>query len=88
MKENGFDFDIAFTSVLSRAMHTYDLTAEQMKYAHLPVIRSWRLNERHYGALQGFNKAETAEEFGYHKVKLWRRSYSIQPPALNIHDKR
>ncbi|KAH0793362.1 2,3-diphosphoglycerate-dependent phosphoglycerate mutase [Histomonas meleagridis] len=82
LKENGFEFDIAFTSVLKRAIRTLWLTLDGLDQMYIPVIRSWRLNERHYGALQGLNKAETAEKYGAEQVLQWRRAYAIPPPAL------
>ena len=82
LKEAGFLFDAAFTSVLKRAIRTLWIVREGMDLMWLPVHGSWRLNERHYGALQGLNKAETAERFGKEQVKLWRRSYALRPPAL------
>lgn len=88
MKQAGFDFDIAFTSVLKRAIHTLNLALDEMDLAWIPVIKNWRLNERHYGALQGLNKAETAKKFGEEQVHIWRRSYDIQPPALTADDER
>lgn len=88
LKSEGYSFDIAFTSVLKRAIRTLWLTLDGMDLMWIPVIRSWRLNERHYGALQGLNKAETAKKFGEDQVKIWRRSYDIQPPALEITDER
>ena len=88
LKENGFDFKLAYTSYLSRAIKTLWLTLEEMDLMWIPVHRSWRVNERHYGALQGLNKAETAEKHGEQQVKLWRRSYDIRPPALEPDDER
>jgi 2,3-bisphosphoglycerate-dependent phosphoglycerate mutase len=88
MKEAGFVFDIAFTSVLKRAIRTLWLALDEMDLMWIPVINSWRLNERHYGALQGLNKAETAAKFGDEQVHIWRRSYDIQPPALGVDDER
>ncbi len=88
LKENGFSFDIAYTSVLKRAIRTLWITLDEMDLMWIPVIRSWRLNERHYGALQGLNKAETAAKFGDAQVKIWRRSYATQPPALEESDAR
>ncbi|MBI9048541.1 MAG: 2,3-diphosphoglycerate-dependent phosphoglycerate mutase [Anaerolineaceae bacterium] len=88
LKENNFVFDIAYTSVLKRAIRTLWLTLEGMDLMWIPVINSWRLNERHYGALQGLNKAETAEKFGDEQVLVWRRSYSTPPPALELDDER
>ncbi|MDH5315354.1 MAG: 2,3-bisphosphoglycerate-dependent phosphoglycerate mutase, partial [Gemmatimonadota bacterium] len=84
----GFRFDVAYTSVLKRAIKTLWLALEEMDQMWIPVINSWRLNERHYGALQGLNKAETAEEFGEAQVKIWRRSYDTPPPALEESDPR
>ena len=86
--EQGFTFDVAFTSVLKRAIRTLWIVLDQMDLMWIPVHRSWRLNERHYGALQGLNKAETADRYGEHQVKLWRRSYDVQPPALETVDPR
>jgi 2,3-bisphosphoglycerate-dependent phosphoglycerate mutase len=86
--EQGFTFDIAFTSVLKRAIRTLWIVLDVMDLMWIPVHRSWRLNERHYGALQGLNKAETAERYGEQQVKVWRRSYHTQPPALQISDPR
>lgn len=88
MKEEGYTFDIAFTSVLKRAIKTLYIAQEEMDLLWIPVIKSWRLNERHYGALQGLNKAETAEKYGDEQVKLWRRSYDVPPPALDENDPR
>jgi len=84
----GFTFDLAFTSVLKRAVRTLWIALDEMDLMWIPVINSWRLNERHYGALQGLNKAETAARHGEDQVKLWRRSYSIPPPALEESDPR
>ncbi|QEL63971.1 2,3-bisphosphoglycerate-dependent phosphoglycerate mutase [Oryzomicrobium terrae] len=88
MKEAGFAFDIAFSSVLKRAMRTLWLSLEEMDRLWIPVQRSWRLNERHYGALQGLNKAETAAKYGDDQVLVWRRSYDTPPPALEFDDPR
>lgn len=88
LKEGGYDFDIAYTSVLKRAIKTLFLIQEEMDLHWLPVIRAWQLNERHYGNLQGLNKAEMAEKFGEDQVKIWRRSYDVPPPALELTDKR
>jgi len=88
LKDSGFVFDIAFTSVLKRSIRTLWIVLDEMDLMWIPVRRSWRLNERHYGALQGLNKAETAKKFGEKKVHLWRRSYDVRPPALSISDKR
>ncbi len=88
LKAEGFTFDIAYTSVLKRAIRTLWIVMDEMDLMWIPVIRDWRLNERHYGALQGFNKAETAAKYGEDQVKIWRRSYDTQPPALEISDER
>ena len=88
LKENGFVFDVAFTSVLKRAIKTLWLTLEEMDLMWIPVHRSWRLNERHYGDLQGLNKAETAAKFGEEQVLIWRRSYDVPPPDLERSDPR
>ncbi len=86
LKAQGFTFDRAFSSVLKRAIRTLWIVQDEMDLLWLPVERSWRLNERHYGALQGLNKAETAEKHGEAQVKIWRRSYDIPPPALSVDD--
>ena len=88
LNEAGFIFDLAYTSVLTRAIKTLWLVLEEMDLMWIPVVRDWRLNERHYGALQGLNKAETAERHGMDQVRIWRRSYDIQPPALTQDDPR
>ncbi|MDR1620776.1 MAG: 2,3-diphosphoglycerate-dependent phosphoglycerate mutase [Synergistaceae bacterium] len=88
LKGEGFVFDLAFTSVLKRAIKTLWLTLEEMDLMWIPVTRSWRLNERHYGALQGLNKAETAAKYGDEQVKIWRRSYDVRPPLLEKSDER
>jgi 2,3-bisphosphoglycerate-dependent phosphoglycerate mutase len=88
LKEGGFSFDIAYTSVLKRAIRTLWITLDEMDQMWIPVHRSWKLNERHYGALQGLNKAETAEKHGEDQVKIWRRSYDIPPPPLPDDDER
>ena len=88
MKEEGLDFDVCYTSYLKRAIHTLNLALCEMDREWLPVIKSWKLNERHYGALQGLNKAETAEKYGEDQVKKWRRSYDIPPPSLTEDDER
>ncbi len=88
LKTNGFTFDLAYTSVLKRAIRTLWLSLDAMDLMWIPVERSWRLNERHYGALQGLNKAETAAKFGDEQVKIWRRSYSVPPPPLEPSDER
>jgi len=88
LKEQGFAFDIAFTSVLRRAIRTLWIVLDRMDLMWIPVCRSWRLNERHYGALQGLNKVETAARFGEDQVLTWRRSYAVRPPALDESDER
>ena len=88
LKNEGFDFDLAYTSVLRRAIKTLWTVLEQMDRMWLPVQHSWRLNERHYGALQGLNKAETAAKFGDEQVLVWRRAYDTPPPALDANDPR
>ena len=88
LKNAGFEFDVAFTSVLVRAIRTLWFMLEEMDRTWIPVERRWRLNERHYGALQGLNKAETAAKHGADQVKIWRRSYDIPPPPLEVNDAR
>jgi 2,3-bisphosphoglycerate-dependent phosphoglycerate mutase len=88
LKDAGFVFDIAFTSVLKRALRTLWLVQDALDLTWIPVAKSWRLNERHYGALQGLNKAETARLHGDEQVLIWRRSYDIRPPALDRDDQR
>lgn len=88
LKEEDFTFDIAYTSVLKRAIRTLWFVMEEMDLMWIPVIRDWRLNERHYGALQGLNKAETAAKYGDEQVHIWRRSYDTRPPALETSDLR
>ncbi|NJD58403.1 MAG: 2,3-diphosphoglycerate-dependent phosphoglycerate mutase [Anaerolineales bacterium] len=88
LREGGYSFDLAYTSVLKRAIKTLWIVMEEMDLEWLPVINAWQLNERHYGALQGLNKAEMAAKFGEAQVKIWRRSYDIQPPALELDDPR
>ena len=88
LAQNGFTFDIAYTSVLRRAVKTLWIVMEEMGLEWLPVINAWELNERHYGALQGLNKAEMAAKYGEEQVFIWRRSYDIQPPALTKSDAR
>ncbi|UJP04809.1 MAG: 2,3-diphosphoglycerate-dependent phosphoglycerate mutase [Nitrosomonas sp.] len=88
LHDQGFKFDIAFTSVLKRAIRTLWIVLDEMDQMWIPIEHSWRLNERHYGALQGLNKAETATQYGDEQVLIWRRSYHIRPPALGIEDNR
>jgi len=88
LKEGGYSFDLAYTSLLKRAIRTLWLLLDDMDLMWIPVQRHWRLNERHYGALQGLNKAETAAKFGEDQVKVWRRSYAVPPPALTPDDER
>ena len=88
LKEDGFKFDIIHTSVLTRAIRTMEICLAEMGVTDIPIQYNWRLNERHYGALQGLNKAETAEKYGEEQVHIWRRSYSTPPPELDLDDKR
>ena len=88
LKKEGYTFDVAFTSVLKRAIRTLWSVMDEMDLMWIPVYRSWRLNERHYGALQGLNKAETAAKYGEKQVFIWRRSYDVPPPSLNREDER
>jgi 2,3-bisphosphoglycerate-dependent phosphoglycerate mutase len=88
LKSGGYAFDVAYTSVLTRAIRTLFIVLDGMNLLWVPVIKSWRLNERHYGALQGLNKAETAASHGDAQTKIWRRSYDIPPPALTADDPR
>lgn len=88
LKSKGFVFDLAFTSVLVRATRTLEIVLDEMDLKGIEVLKSWRLNERHYGALQGLNKAQTAKQYGEKQVAIWRRSYSIPPPPLTREDDR
>src|SRR5512143_1344123 len=88
LREGGYEFDLAFTSVLRRAIKTLWIVLDEMGLEWIPVTRAWELNERHYGALQGLNKAETAQKFGEAQVKIWRRSYDVPPPSLELDDER
>jgi 2,3-bisphosphoglycerate-dependent phosphoglycerate mutase len=88
LKEEGFVFDVAYTSVLKRAIRTLWIVLDEMDQMWLPVFRNWRLNERHYGALQGLNKSEMAQKYGDEQVHIWRRSFDIRPPALTPDDPR
>ena len=88
LKKEGYQFDVAFTSVLKRAIRTLWIVMDEMDQMWIPVHRSWRLNERHYGALQGLNKSDMAQKYGEEQVKIWRRSYVICPPPLTENDKR
>lgn len=88
LKEEGFEFDLVYTSVLTRAIRTMQIAMSELEQLWVPVVRDWRLNERHYGALQGLNKAETAEKHGEEQVKIWRRSYDVPPPPLTEDDPR
>lgn len=88
LRENGYSFDVAYTSVLRRAIKTLWIILEEMGLEWIPVVRAWQLNERHYGNLQGLNKAEMAAKFGEAQVKLWRRSYDVPPPPLDLTDER
>ena len=86
LKEEGYDFDVAYTSYLKRAIHTLNHILDEMDRNWIPVNKCWQLNERHYGALQGLNKSETAEKYGEEQVKIWRRSFDVKPPALDPSD--
>jgi 2,3-bisphosphoglycerate-dependent phosphoglycerate mutase len=88
LKNEGFEFDLAYTSLLKRAIRTLNSILDEMDLMWLPVIKNWRLNERHYGNLQGLNKAEMAEKFGEEQVHIWRRSYDIPPPPMDESDER
>ena len=88
LKDEGFDFDICYTSYLKRAIHTLNLVLAELDLEWIPVVKTWKLNERHYGALQGLNKADAAREHGDEQVKIWRRSFDVQPPALAPGDER
>ena len=88
LKAEGYDFDVCYTSYLKRAIHTLNHILDEMDRAWLPVVKTWKLNERHYGALQGLNKSETAEKYGEEQVKIWRRSFDIKPPVLDENDDR
>ncbi|MDV6346402.1 2,3-diphosphoglycerate-dependent phosphoglycerate mutase [Nitrosomonas sp. Is35] len=88
LREHGFAFDIAYTSVLKRAIRTLWIVLDEMDQMWIPIQHTWRLNERHYGALQGLNKAETAAQYGDEQVLIWRRSYDVRPPALTVDDIR
>jgi len=88
LKTEGYDFDLALTSVLKRAIRTLWITMDEMDLMWIPVERAWQLNERHYGALQGLNKAEMAEKYGQEQVHIWRRSYAVPPPPLDLNDVR
>lgn len=88
LQEGGYSFDVAFTSVLRRAIQTLWVILQDMNLEWIPVTNAWQLNERHYGALQGLNKAETAKKYGEEQVKIWRRSYDVPPPALEWTDER
>ena len=88
LREAGFTFDIAYTSVLRRAIKTLWIVLDELGLEWVPVVRAWQLNERHYGSLQGLNKAEMAAKFGEDQVKIWRRSYDTPPPALELDDER
>ncbi|MFV0380734.1 MAG: 2,3-diphosphoglycerate-dependent phosphoglycerate mutase [Breznakia sp.] len=88
LRNDNFDFDVCYTSYLKRAIHTLNYTLQVLDREWLSVVKSWKLNERHYGALQGLNKVETAKTYGDEQVKIWRRSFDVQPPALEKRDKR
>jgi 2,3-bisphosphoglycerate-dependent phosphoglycerate mutase len=86
IKQEGYEIDICFTSVLKRAIRTLWIALDEMDQMWVPVVRAWQLNERHYGSLQGLNKSETAKKFGEDQVKVWRRSFDIPPPPLDVND--
>ena len=88
LKAEGYDFDVCYTSYLKRAIHTLNHILDEMDRCWLPVTKTWKLNERHYGALQGLNKSETAEKYGEDQVKIWRRSFDVKPPMLEAKDER
>lgn len=88
LKEGGYKFDVCYTSLLKRAIKTWNIVAEETNHHYIPVNKHWRLNERHYGALQGLNKSETAKKHGDEQVKIWRRAYDIAPPELDVEDER
>lgn len=88
LKEAGYDFDFCYTSYLKRAIHTLGYALDEMDRAWLPITKTWKLNERHYGKLQGLNKAETAKKYGEDQVMIWRRSYDVAPPLLDDNDER
>jgi 2,3-bisphosphoglycerate-dependent phosphoglycerate mutase len=88
LKAEGYEFDVAYTSVLKRAIHTLNYALDEMDRTWLPVVKAWQLNERHYGALQGLNKADMAKQYGDEQVLIWRRSYDTPPPALEASDPR
>ena len=88
LKQNGYEFDVCYTSYLKRAIHTLNLALAALDQEYLPVYKTWKLNERHYGALQGLDKAVTAAKYGEAQVKIWRRSFDVQPPALEPDDER
>jgi 2,3-bisphosphoglycerate-dependent phosphoglycerate mutase len=88
LKADGYEFDVAYTSVLQRAIHTLNHALDEMDRSWLPVVKDWRLNERHYGGLQGLDKGETAKKYGDEQVLVWRRSYDTPPPALEANDPR
>src|SRR5512146_1878066 len=88
LREEGYVFDVAYTSVLKRAIRTLWIALDEMDLMWIPIHNTWRLNERHYGALQGLNKAQTAAKFGEQQVMIWRRSYAVRPPALEETDER
>lgn len=88
LSDEGFIFDVCFTSYLKRAIHTEQIVLDKMDLNYIPVVKSWKLNERHYGALQGLNKAETAQKYGEEQVKIWRRAFDVRPPQLDVSDAR
>ncbi|MCH3917274.1 MAG: 2,3-diphosphoglycerate-dependent phosphoglycerate mutase [Spirochaetia bacterium] len=88
LKDEGYDFDLCYTSYLKRAIHTLDIVLDALDRSWLPVIKTWKLNERHYGALQGLNKSDTAAKYGEDQVHIWRRSFDVRPPMLSETDER
>jgi len=88
LREGGFTFDMAYTSVLKRAIRTLWIALDELDLMYIPIVNAWELNERHYGNLQGLNKAEMAEKFGAEQVHVWRRSYDVPPPPLDVDDQR
>lgn len=88
LRQNGYDFDLCYTSYLKRAIHTLNLVLEQLDREWLPVVKNWKLNERHYGSLQGLNKSETSQKYGEEQVHVWRRSFDVRPPLLEENDER
>lgn len=88
LKQNNYQFDVCYSSSLKRAIQTFNYAADELDCHYIPVVKSWKLNERHYGDLQGFNKMEMVEKYGREQVKLWRRGFDVVPPALEPDDQR